>query len=466
MNNKYIDLIQQTFYFPQNGFEVKDGYLTFHDLPLKEIIDTYGTPVKITFLPKISSQIQKAKKLFNEAIEKANYEGKYHYSYCTKSNHFSYVLDEALKNKIHIETSSAFDFELIKRLFAKNKINKDTFIISNGFKPDTYTTKLAELSNEGFKNVIPVLDNMKELDAYEQKIKGECQLGIRMAAEEEPNFEFYTSRLGIRYNDIIPFYEKKLHQHPRFKLTMLHFFINTGIKDTTYYWTELHKALKMYVELRKKCPDLKRLNIGGGMPIQYSLGFDFDYAYMVEEIVTQIKNVCDEGGVPVPDIFTEFGNFTVGESGIVIFSVLGEKLQNDSENWYMIDGSLMTTLPDIWGISQRFILLPVNKWNNEYQRVNIGGLSCDIHDYYNAEVHVNQVYLPKRENSEPLYLGFFHVGAYQDQMSGYGGIKHCLIPSPKHVLVQQDESGKFTHKLFAPEQKASSMLDILGYDTV
>jgi arginine decarboxylase len=30
--------------------------------------------------------------------------------------------------------------------------------------------------------------------------------GIRVAAEEEPSFPFYTSRLGIRAKDILEFY--------------------------------------------------------------------------------------------------------------------------------------------------------------------------------------------------------------------------------------------------------------------
>ena len=55
------------------------------------------------------------------------------------------------------------------------------------------------------------------------------------------------------------------------------------------------------------------------------------------------------------------------------------------------------------------------------------------------------------------------VGAYQDQISGYGGIKHCLIPSPKHVLLGYDKNGKLVDSLYAKEQTAQSMLKILGY---
>ena len=133
--------------------------------------------------------------------------------------------------------------------------------------------------------------------------------------------------------------------------------------------------------------------------------------------------------------------------------------------WYLIDNSLMTTIPDAWGIGEHFILLPINKWQNEYQRVNIGGLSCDNSDYYNSEVHKSQVYLPtfSKDDKEPLYIGFFHTGAYQDSISGYGGIKHCLIPAPKHILIYKDQQGNLVDRLYQPEQTADAMLEILGY---
>ncbi len=66
-------------------------------------------------------------------------------------------------------------------------------------------------------------------------------------------------------------------------------------------------------------------------------------------------------------------------------------------------------------------------------------------------------------DKQPLYIGFFHTGAYQEALSGYGGTQHCLVPAPKHVLIDKDEDGKLTTKLFAKEQSYKSMLKILGY---
>ena len=465
MTNSYFKLIDQTFYFPQEGFDIENGNLMFNGVPLKYLIDKYGTPLKLTYLPKIGTQIKRARNLFTRAMKALGYGGDYYYCYCTKSCHFSYVLNEVLRHDVHLETSSAFDIDLIRRLYRSERIDKDTIIICNGFKPNNYLQRICDLVNDGFHNVIPVCDNFHEVDFYNSHIKGEVSLGIRVATEEEPNFEFYTSRLGIRSSEVVKFYQEKIAANPKFKLKLLHFFVDTGIKDTLYYWGELKKAVKIYCDLKRMCPSLEGLNIGGGMPIRNSLGFEYDYKYMIKEIVKIISQACEEEEVEEPDIYTEFGKYTVGESGAAIFSVLEQKQQNDSEVWYMIDNSIMTTLPDAWGIGERFILLPINKWNNDYRRVNIGGLSCDNSDYYNSEVHQSQVYLPVLEpdDSEPLYLGFFHTGAYQDSISGYGGIKHCLIPSPKHILIYKDDTGSLVDELYQEEQKPEEMLRILGY---
>lgn len=463
MKNKYLDLIEQSFDFPQEEFKVVDTELYFHEVPLMDIIKQYGTPLKISYLPKISTQIQKAKRLFNVAMAKVDYQGDYHYAYCTKSSHFSFVLEEALKNEVHIETSSAFDIPIIEDLHERGLFNKDQFIICNGFKRPQYIEYILNLVNSGFTNTIPVLDNLFELDKYIAGVKDRMKIGIRIASEEEPKFDFYTSRLGIRYNDIVPYYLEKIKENPKFELKMLHFFINTGIKDTAYYWNELQKSVTVYCDLKKHCPELTALNIGGGFPIKSSLDFSYDFEYMAEEIIAQIKSICERNEVPEPDIFTEFGSFTVGESGAVLFSIIDQKRQNDRENWNMIDSSFMNTLPDTWATNQKFILLAINNWDAEYERVFLGGLTCDSEDYYNNEGHTNAVFLPKLNGQEPQYIGMFHTGAYQEAIAGYGGIQHCLIPAPKHVLIDIDENDEITTKLFSKEQSYKSMLKILGY---
>lgn len=466
MNTKYIDLIQQTFDFPNEEFTLDKDALKFHDIDLNALVKTYGTPLKFTYLPQISNNIKRVKNLFNTAFEKLNYQGKYHYCYCTKSSHFKHVLETVLANDVHIETSSAYDIDIVEHLKQEGTISPDHFIICNGFKRSRYIDNIAGLINNGHHNCIPIIDNYEELDLLSEKIDHKFKVGIRIASEEEPKFEFYTSRLGIGYKNIVPYYDDQIRNNSKIELNMLHFFINTGIRDNAYYWNELHKCLKVYTDLRKECPTLNALNIGGGFPIKNSLGFDFDYAYMVEEIITQIQLTCDAEGVPVPDIFTEFGSFTVGESSGAIYEVLYQKQQNDREKWNMINSSFITTLPDTWAINKRFIMLPINRWEDDYERVLLGGLTCDSDDYYNSEQHVNAIHLPVFDDQKPLYVGFFNTGAYQETIGGFGGLHHCLIPTPKQIIIDKDAAGNMVTEIFSEEQDSAAVLKILGYSPV
>ena len=463
MKIKYSELIDQTLYFPQEEFNYDSESLHFHGINLMNVVEQFGTPLKVSYLPKISQNIQRAKKWFAEAIDKNDYKNGYRYCYCTKSSHFSFVLEEALKNDISVETSSAFDIDIVKKLFEKGKVSRDIEVICNGFKTDDYLEKISNLINDGFENVMPIIDNYRELDKLTESIDRTFDIGIRIASEEEPKFEFYTSRLGIGYKDIIPYYSQKIAEHPNARLKMLHFFINTGIKDTAYYWNELFKCLRVYARLKKIAPEVDSLNIGGGLPIKTSLNFDYDYEYMINEIVSQIKKFCEEEGVDEPNIYTEFGSFTVGESGANLYKIISQKRQTDREKWDMIDSSFMTTLPDTWAISRHFIMLPLNRWEDSYERVFLGGLTCDSDDYYNSEQHTNAIYLPVFSDTKPLYIGFFNTGAYQETISGFGGVHHCLIPQPKHILINRNDDGELEYEVFSEEQRPEDVLKLLGY---
>lgn len=468
MKNTYLDLIEQSYYFPQEGFDLHDGFLTFNGVSLKYLIKKYGTPFRLIYLPKIGDQIKKSRNLFNRAIKKNNYKGNYYYCYCTKCNHFNHVISEALKHDVNLETSSSFDVDLINNLFSKGKIDKNIYLIHNGYKTDDYFKKILDLQKNGFKNSIIVLDSVNELTRLEKliKTKQKVKIGLRMAINEEPQSSYHTSRLGIRHTEMLEFFKTRIKDNNKVELKMLHFFVDSGIKDSLYYWGEFQKGLKLYIDLKKESTTLDSLDLGGGFPIRNHLGFEYDYEYLINEIISNIKDACKKEEVHEPHIYTEFGKYTVGESGAIIFKVLEQKTQNDSEDWYLIDNSLMNTIPDAWSIHEKFILLPINKWENEYHRVNIGGISCDHSDYYNSEDLNQEILLPKdsEKDKTPLYLGFFHTGAYQDAISGYGGIKHCLIPSPQQIVVDRDEKGNFIDYVYRNEQSPEEMFEILGYN--
>ncbi len=470
MKITYEQLLRKTFPLPQKNFELKNGSLYFHGLPLLELAEQYGTPFKLTVLPHIKRQIEQAREYFSLAFRQIKYAGQYHYCYCTKSNQFAPVLREVLRQQAGLETSSAFDMELLLRLHQKSPLPPRLPIIHNGYKTESYLQKILELHRMNIADNILILDSPTEWQRFQKMLRAQTlpspmPIGLRMATHTEPGSPYHSSRLGLRPEEIIPFYEKELHARKDIEVRMLHFFVDAGIKDEASYWEEFHKALELYTQLKERCPSLRAFNIGGGFPIQHEPDFDYDFRQMSLKIVQTIARHCRQKQVPEPDIYTEFGSYTTGESGATVFRALEHKRQSEKEHWYILDNSLLNTLPDIALMKQRFILLPLNHWDKPPLRVQLGGLTCDQADFYPPQTDETALFLPQLSNEElqkePLYLAFLHTAAYQDALGGYGGLQHCLIPFPQQIFAQQTPQGTLHPYLFRKEQQATEMLDLL-----
>ena len=68
MKNKYIDLIDQTYYFPQDEFTLEGDELRFHNIDLMELVRQYGAPLKFMYLPRISSVLSVGLKRLSKNI--------------------------------------------------------------------------------------------------------------------------------------------------------------------------------------------------------------------------------------------------------------------------------------------------------------------------------------------------------------------------------------------------------------
>jgi len=108
------------------------------------------------------------------------------------------------------------------------------------------------------------------------------------------------------------------------------------------------------------------------------LDFSYDYEYMVEESLRRSKAYVSERSTWAGRIY-EFGSFTVGESGRSSLLHYWPEKTEWREIWNMI--AVPSWIPcGYLAINQKFILWP---WITgiEYERVFLGGLTCDSQDY-------------------------------------------------------------------------------------
>jgi|GEM_PF-2419552 len=396
-----------------NSVVLDQENLVFNGINLKKLIVKHGSPLKVFHLPKIRSKIHGANLLFNNAIESNNYKGSYTYCYCTKSAHYASILRTTLKAGASLETSSELDIDLILALQDEDQINPSTHIIHNGFKSKSHLQKIMTLQQSGFTNSIIVLDSIQEFRRLKECNEGnfEINLGIRLATNQSSKSQI--SRHGIPKNELIDFCLNELKSHDTYNLTMLHFFVDEGMSDSLAYWDQLDSALDTFAQLKPNFRKLSNLNIGGGLPInskENNSGID---QQIIKKLVKIIKQQFDKFNLEEPNLFTEFGNYTVAESGINLFTIAETKKQGNDDLWYLLDGSLVNSIPDAWIEYSDFEIVPINKWQNPVLSVKLGGISCDHTD---SLKNGDAIMLPANssDDPEPLQIAFLNTGAYQD----------------------------------------------------
>ena len=416
----------------------------------------------------ISERIQYLKNLFAKKIKKYKYPKKYNYAYATKANYYSEVVVTALNDVDMLETSSAYDIDIIRTLVEQGIIKKGFTVLCNGFKNEKYINTLKLLLDKGI-NVVPIIENEREFAMLYKLQKYKINVGLRYNSDFESrliknNFsaeEELNNRFGFEKEKLLIMADR-IKKTSNLNLQVLHFHFGGTITNIENYIKGYSNILQLYCDLKRLHPSLEYFDFGGGFPIKYSLTYSFDYDYLVDEMVKVAKTICVRNKVKCPQLIGEHGRFTVGDHSFFIYKIDFKKEEN-YKNWYIINGSLMNMTPDIWGIQQDFTILPVNLLNNPHIPVCLGGETCDPDDRYFLNDENVKLFMPVINEGETLYIAIFSVGAYQEIISGIGGLHHCLIPEGNELIISE-KNGKYKYIAPSSQSEYKKIKTLLDYN--
>ncbi len=467
----YGDWLQEKYDRPNgqlNSFlSLRDQHLYLCDLDLTEQVQHYGTPLELVYTPLINDRVRQMIDWFAEARAATHYPGGFIYANASKANVAEEVIRHAIIGGAHYETSSSYDIDIARLLWQHKVLPGDRLIINNGFKLGAYADNIKQLRREGHTNVVPVFDSPQEIDLFAD-FELPLTVGLRQRIDHTVTKRSQLGRVESRFG--MPFSElsaqaDRLAKLPNLSLQLYHAMIGSQLEDEARFLQALLVATECYCDLKAAHPSLTYFDFGGGMPVPYSLHFDFDYRGFAQRLLAEINECCQQRGVDPPTIIGEFGRYTSAEHGAHLFQVLEAKpTAHPDASWYIIDSSLMVSLPDTWGLNQKFIVLPLNGYDRPTQKVWLGGLTCDSDDFYQEDGTPGYLTLPEFRPDEPLYLGFFSTGAYQEMLSGVRGVHHCLLPEAKEVIIERDPATGKERRRVIQGQSSVAILDTLGYD--
>jgi arginine decarboxylase len=136
-------------------------------------------------------------------------------------------------------------------------------------------------------------------------------------------------------------------------------------------------------------------------------------------------------------------------------------LQNRIQEKYLVNFSLFQSLPDFWGLSQNFPIMPLDRLDTKPNRpASIWDITCDSDGEIGFDpklpLYLHDIDISKEE----YFLGFFLTGAYQEIL----GMKHNLFTHPTEVVVEFDKDGKMRLESIIEAQNLLDILDDLDYD--
>ncbi len=293
-------------------------------------------PMLVRFPDITKSRIDLLGNCFAKAIEDNSYKGTYRGVYPIKVNQQRHLVEELIKfgtkNRLGLECGSKP--ELLVVLAMMN--TPEALIICNGFK-DTEYIETAVLSQKLGRNTIVVVDRMVELkmilDAA-KKFNMSPKIGLRAKLHSKGAGKWVDSsgdrsKFGLTPMEIVDCVEILKRENMLDALELLHFHIGSQIPSISSIKNSLKEGTRFYTELSLMGANVKYIDVGGGLGVDYdgSSQSDSSVNYSEQEyandVVSIVQSTCDEKGVKHPDIVTEAGRALVAHHSVLVFNVLG-----------------------------------------------------------------------------------------------------------------------------------------------
>jgi arginine decarboxylase len=399
-----------------------------HQYNIAEIARKHNTPITVLFPHILEARLRRLMDAFNASIKKHDYRGKFFYHYPMKVNQRKEFVLPLVSEGANLETSSANELWLVKRLWSQERFSSRIRVLCNGPKTEPYLNLIDDLDRAGLA-ITPIIEEIGELEHF-RRYKGEIGIRVDLDVKIRAHWDKKFNHFGLKEEQILSLGKVR-------NLAVLSYHISSQIEKIDGFTTPVKRAVELYAQLLKDNPRLDTINIGGGGGVPYLKRRFYTGRAAAEQIVRTFKQQCAKLGVREPNIICEWGRFVAAPAQITVFRVCSEKpvAAAHAKKWYTIDGSIMNDLPDTWGVHQKWHITPANnlELTKRLEKVWLAGASCDSDDKYTAGG--GHIVLPKLADTDRLYIVAYDTGAYQDALAS----RHCLLSRPVRIVARDGE---------------------------
>ena len=299
-------------------------------------------PVLIRFQDILRGQVKRLNEAFAAAISESGYGNVYCAVYPIKVNQLHEVVDELLDagRPYGMGLECGSKAELIASL---PQVDNDTLLICNGVK-DREMLSLMLAGQRLGQNVIPVVERYLEFQELQKLADDSVTVGrhgvrVRLATRGSGRWSESSganSKFGLSIIELVRMVDELEARGRTDQLVLLHCHIGSQIADIQVLKEATKEVARIYAELYQRGVNLKYLDVGGGLGVNYDKGHvdeDAGINYSLQEyanaVVFSIKEVCQANQVPEPIIVSESGRALTAHHSALIVPVLGSNTKDD-----------------------------------------------------------------------------------------------------------------------------------------
>jgi len=402
-------------------FTYKNNELYAEDVPVKELVKEFGTPLYIYSYGTLIRHIR--------AYEEAFCEVPHIICYAVKANSNLAIL--SLFAELGIGADIVSGGELFRALKAGIKPFR---IIFAG------VGKTEEEIEYALKNDILMFNVESELELHKineiaKKLKKQARVALRINPDIDPKTHKYiatglrTSKFGIPIGKAIEYY-KIAKSLENIKVIGIHKHIGSQITETDAYVEALRKILELYEKLAQADVNIEYIDIGGGLGITYKDEEPPHPKELADALIPLVKNQKGK-------LIIEPGRSIVGNAGILVTKVLYTK-QTDVKNFVIVDAGMNDLMrPTLYGSYHE--ILPVHPKKKQKIVADIVGPICESGDFLAKDREIERV-------SPGEYLAVMSAGAYGFSMSSNYNSRpraaEVLVKGQQYALIRKRETYK------------------------
>lgn len=407
------------------------------EVPVKELIDTYGSPVFVLSERTMRRTYQNAVRAFRTRYPRVQFAWSY------KTNYINAVCNVFHQEGSWGEVVSGFEYH--KAL--KNGVPGDK-IIFNG--PDKSNEDLVEAMNNDSLIHIDHFDELFALLALAEEHDKHPRVAIRV--NMDTGIYPVWDRFGFNYESGQAWNAiNKIMATERLDLVGLHCHIGTYMMSTSPYAVAAAKMCDLAWHFRQKWGKaIQYIDMGGGLPSTNTLKGSYlpgsDTLPTVDEFAEAITTTILNYGFKqedLPLLILESGRHLIDEAGYLLGSVLANKRLSDGRRATIMDFGVNILFTSFWYDHK---ISPAQEFGHHTEDTVLYGPLC-----MNIDVVRESVNLPLMQRGDHVVV--HKVGAYNmTQWMQFIAMRPNVVMidmQGKHHLIRQSEDLAY---LEAPER--------------